>query len=238
VLSLRRMLPALHARLGQVHVVVSTYSLCLAIGVAAALVLATRRARRPDVVLVAGSLAVVAGVGGAGAWHRLAHGSHGLSSMGGIAAGLVAIVVVARALGARPLEALDALAPGAVLGFGIGRIGCLLAGCCYGRPAGVPWAIVASGAVARHPVQLYEAVVDVVIALAIARSPSGARAGRGAALAMIGYGAARVGVECWRDPASTDLLAIGLPTVAQLGGAALVLAGIALHHHARASPAS
>src|SRR4249920_1651232 len=35
----------------------------------------------------------------------------------------------------------DMIAPGIALGHIIGRFGCLLAGCCYGRPTDVAWAI-------------------------------------------------------------------------------------------------
>src|SRR5213595_2571488 len=35
----------------------------------------------------------------------------------------------------------DAFAPGIALGHIVGRLGCLMAGCCFGRPASVPWAI-------------------------------------------------------------------------------------------------
>lgn len=39
----------------------------------------------------------------------------------------------------------------------IGRIGCLLAGCCFGTSTDLPWAIHLHGS-SRHPVQLYEAL--------------------------------------------------------------------------------
>ncbi len=220
------MLPAIHARLGDVHVVVSTYALCVGVGIAAALVVAVDRARRPDVVLTASALAVVAGVLAAEAWHRAAHRSDGLSSMGGIAGGLATVVVVARWMRVRPLELLDAIAPGAALGFGIGRVGCWLAGCCYGCAAGVPWAVIGVGGVARHPVQLYEALADVGVSFVAARSD--ATVGRATARAMLGYGAARLVVEPWRATARGVVLARGLPSVAQLCGAALMLAGLAL----------
>ncbi|NLW82961.1 MAG: prolipoprotein diacylglyceryl transferase [Phycisphaerae bacterium] len=35
----------------------------------------------------------------------------------------------------------DVLAVGLMLGLAFGRLGCLMNGCCYGRPADVPWAI-------------------------------------------------------------------------------------------------
>src|SRR6478672_10531611 len=59
--------------------------------------------------------------------------------------GLIAAFLVATWLVRRyrlPLwTTADAFAPGIALGHVIGRFGCLLAGCCYGRPADVPWAI-------------------------------------------------------------------------------------------------
>ena len=60
-----------------------------------------------------------------------------------------------------------------------GRFGCLSAGCCYGRPAGVPWAVRfydPRSQVPRewlgtplHPTQLYEALGNVLILLALHR---------------------------------------------------------------------
>ena len=35
----------------------------------------------------------------------------------------------------------DAIAPGIALGHVVGRFGCLLAGCCYGKPTMMPWGI-------------------------------------------------------------------------------------------------
>ena len=35
----------------------------------------------------------------------------------------------------------DVFAPGIALGHVVGRLGCLMAGCCFGKPADVPWAI-------------------------------------------------------------------------------------------------
>jgi phosphatidylglycerol:prolipoprotein diacylglycerol transferase len=68
----------------------------------------------------------------------------------------------------------DLFAPGIALGYMVGRLGCLLAGCCYGRPTEVAWAITftdpAAAAnvgtplnVALHPTQLYESAAGLVI---------------------------------------------------------------------------
>jgi phosphatidylglycerol:prolipoprotein diacylglycerol transferase len=36
----------------------------------------------------------------------------------------------------------DVIAPGAIVGQAIGRVGCLLNGCCYGLPTSLPWGVV------------------------------------------------------------------------------------------------
>ncbi len=222
------MLPTLEAQVGDVHVVVSLYGIAVMLAVAAGMVVATRQARRPDVVLVAAPLVVAGAWWGAGAFYRALHGGAGLASMGGIGGGLVMVAAASRLAGVRYLDLLDAFAPGAILGFGIGRIGCFLAGCCFGRPTDLPWGIVLPdlGPPPRHPVQLYAAAADLALAAWLVRGtgPPGTTARR----AMIGYGAARLALETVRDPAATDLLGVGGITVPQACAIALVLVGLAL----------
>ena len=68
----------------------------------------------------------------------------------------------------------DMFAPGIALGHVIGRVGCLMAGCCYGRETNVPWAITFRDTFAAanvgtplnvplHPTQLYEAGAELMI---------------------------------------------------------------------------
>ena len=68
----------------------------------------------------------------------------------------------------------DVFAPGIALGHAVGRLGCLMAGCCYGRPTDVPWAITFTNpeaaanvgtplGVALHPTQLYESAAEALI---------------------------------------------------------------------------
>ncbi|WP_413558744.1 prolipoprotein diacylglyceryl transferase [Bdellovibrio sp. HCB209] len=45
---------------------------------------------------------------------------------------------------------IDLFAPVLALSYGLGRVACFLAGCCYGRSCDLPWAV--NG---RHPAQLY-----------------------------------------------------------------------------------
>ncbi|HAX98096.1 MAG TPA: prolipoprotein diacylglyceryl transferase [Candidatus Atribacteria bacterium] len=58
----------------------------------------------------------------------------------------------------------DVLAPYMALGQAFGRIGCFFAGCCYGKPTNVPWAVtftdpktLALACIPLHPTQLYSA---------------------------------------------------------------------------------
>jgi phosphatidylglycerol:prolipoprotein diacylglycerol transferase len=67
---------------------------------------------------------------------------------------------------------LDALALGAPLGQFIGRMGCFMAGCCYGKPTNVPWAVTFTAPntlcpyrVPVHPTQLYEGFLDLGVFL-------------------------------------------------------------------------
>ncbi len=68
----------------------------------------------------------------------------------------------------------DMFAPGIALGHVVGRFGCLLAGCCYGRPTTMPWGITFTDVfaatnvgtplnVSLHPTELYEAGAELLI---------------------------------------------------------------------------
>ena len=57
---------------------------------------------------------------------------------------------------------LACLLPGLAFGHALGRVGCFLAGCCYGGPTELPWGVVLKGA-SRHPVQFYEAAALVAL---------------------------------------------------------------------------
>jgi len=59
----------------------------------------------------------------------------------------------------------DILAPSAALGQAIGRIGCFMAGCCYGKPTDLPWAVVfhdphslAPLNIPLHPTEIYHSI--------------------------------------------------------------------------------
>jgi phosphatidylglycerol:prolipoprotein diacylglycerol transferase len=98
--------------------------------------------------------------------------------------GLIAAVAVAfYYLGRHGLPlwtTTDVFAPGIALGHIVGRLGCLMAGCCFGRPTSVPWAITFHDPAAAanvgtplgeplHPTQLYEAGAELLILVFLLR---------------------------------------------------------------------
>jgi len=230
-------MPVIAFVVGGWRVSVSAHAVFILLAAAAGVWLAARCARQPAMVLAWAPMFVAAALSGAAALYRVLHdgAGGGLSSMGGVAA--VAAVALAASRGSsRTLADLaDAVAPAGIAALGIGRIGCFLAGCCWGRPTALPWGVVFPelGPPARHPLQLYSAALDLALAGALGawRGPPGATAAR----AAVGLGVLRLLLESLRDPAAADPPLAGIAT-APLGGFALVLAGIVAMARLRRSP--
>jgi phosphatidylglycerol---prolipoprotein diacylglyceryl transferase len=108
----------------------------------------------------------------------------GFAWFGGLIAGFAAFVLLARRNKIALLEALDAGSPAAALGYGIGRIGCLLSGDGdYGVPTSLPWAMsFPHGLVPTtervHPTPIYEFIVACVVAWILWRIGARQIAGR------------------------------------------------------------
>jgi phosphatidylglycerol:prolipoprotein diacylglycerol transferase len=64
-----------------------------------------------------------------------------------------------------PWRMMDVLVPGLTVAHAFGRLGCMSAGCCYGKPTSMPWGIRLNSdlvddnlrGIPLHPTQLYEA---------------------------------------------------------------------------------
>jgi phosphatidylglycerol:prolipoprotein diacylglycerol transferase len=96
-------------------------------------------------------------------------GPSGFTWYGGLIAGIATVVVMARRYGL-PLAQLAGVAAAPMsLAYGIGRIGCFLAGDgSYGQPSDLPWATafpdgMVPTLVPVHPAALYEAVVALAV---------------------------------------------------------------------------
>lgn len=87
----------------------------------------------------------------------------GLVFYGGLITAALVFIIYTRLKGLAFWKTADLFAPGLALGQGIGRIGCLAAGCCYGRPADLAWSITFTHAQSLahplgeplHPAQIY-----------------------------------------------------------------------------------
>lgn len=111
----------------------------------------------------------------------------------------------------------DVFAPGIALGHVTGRLGCLAAGCCYGRQTDVPWAIIFTDPQAQanvgtplgiplHPTQIYESGAALLILVLLLATERRGRpfAGRTFWSYMFLYAVSRYIIEIYRgDPRGT-----------------------------------
>jgi phosphatidylglycerol:prolipoprotein diacylglycerol transferase len=130
---------------------------------------------------------------------------------GGLILAVIVALVYIRRVGLPLWTTCDVFAPGIALGHVIGRFGCFFAGCCFGRPTSVPWAITFTDPFAAanvgtplnvplHPTQLYEAGAEfLILALLLSTENMGKRfAGRTFWLYMLLYSVSRFVIEFFR----------------------------------------
>jgi phosphatidylglycerol---prolipoprotein diacylglyceryl transferase len=158
----------------------------------------------------------------------------GMSFHGGVLGCIVAIVLFAMRRGIPILSLGDVTAAVAPIGLFLGRIANFINGELWGRPTDVPWAMVFphGGPVPRHPSQLYEATLEgivlfIVLALLV-RFGALKRPGVVTGVFAIGYGAARVTCEFFREPDVQLGFLWGGLTMGMLLCIPLILAGIAI----------
>ncbi|MEO8482362.1 MAG: prolipoprotein diacylglyceryl transferase [Acidobacteriota bacterium] len=130
---------------------------------------------------------------------------------GGLIAALLVAFWLVRRYNLSLWTTADLFAPGIALGHVIGRFGCLMAGCCYGRPTTVPWAITFTNpeaaanvgtplGVPLHPTQLYDAGAEFAILLVLLFTERRGKtfAGRTFWLYVLLYGISRFTIEFFR----------------------------------------
>jgi phosphatidylglycerol:prolipoprotein diacylglycerol transferase len=133
---------------------------------------------------------------------------------GGLVVAVPVALLYARRAGLPIWTTSDAFAPGIALGHVVGRLGCLLAGCCYGRPTTLPWGITFTNPLAAqnagttlgiplHPTQLYEAGAELIILIVLLATERRGRPfpGRTVWSYMLLYAVSRFVIEFYRgDP--------------------------------------
>jgi phosphatidylglycerol:prolipoprotein diacylglycerol transferase len=112
-----------------------------------------------------------------GFWSALISPSRGFSVLGAFAGVPLGVWLLCRWRRIEFLRLLDTICVMAPFWHVFGRLGCLLAGCCHGRPTDEPWGIVFRDprsqvpavwlGVPLHPTQLYEAAGNLAIAASL-----------------------------------------------------------------------
>jgi phosphatidylglycerol:prolipoprotein diacylglycerol transferase len=164
----------------------------------------------------------------------------GMSFHGGLFGAALAVMLFARRRGLNPLAMLDMAAIVAPLGLLLGRLANFIKGELWGRPADVPWAIIFpdAGPEPRHPSQLYEAGLEglflLIILAILVRRLGFSRPGLIAGVFGMGYAAARIFSEFFREPdRHLGFIAGGWVTMGMALSVPLFLAGLWLFLRAR-----
>ncbi len=96
----------------------------------------------------------------------------GIAGIGGMVFSLMALIVYCLIKRLSVLKMCDLLTPSFVLGSVIGRIGCCLNGCCFGKPCHLPWCSIFPADspaeatfpnISIHPTQLYSSLYGLIL---------------------------------------------------------------------------
>ena len=133
-------------------------------------------------------------------------GSEGFVVYGGILTGVATVYLLCRRHKQSFAVWADLLLPAVALAQGFGRLGCFLAGCCYGRPTTLPIGVVfpagsfAPAGVPLLPTQLISAAGDLLLAALLARLDRRPHpAGQVGCLYLIFYSVGRFLIEFLRN---------------------------------------
>lgn len=176
-----------------------------------------------------------------GIFHSIHEGEWAFGSitfLGGLIGGLVCFVLLVRfgfpSAKQNLPKILNTLIVGVVLAHAFGRIGCTMAGCCYGIPTdsflGVSFPAGASGGVPVYPTQLFEAIFLFALFAALNKMPKWR--GIEFEVYLIAYGAWRFLIEFIRGDDRGEFLSFiqgtysNFPTPAQYMSVLMIGLGI------------
>lgn len=156
--------------------------------------------------------------------------SEGFVVYGGIIAGVLAAILYCRHKKLIFLEYFDLLMPSVALAQGFGRIGCLLAGCCYGRPTdsflGIvfPKGCMAPSGIKLLPTQIFSSIGDFVMAgILICFARKSKKAGNVGILYMFLYSIGRFLIEMFRSDNRGGLGSMSTSQIISIGILALAV---------------
>jgi phosphatidylglycerol:prolipoprotein diacylglycerol transferase len=167
----------------------------------------------------------------------------GLSFHGGLFGAIMGSLIYVRRAGLSWLMLADIMAPAAALGYGFGRIGCFLNGCCYGAPTNLSWGThflldPDSGACtpASHPTQIYAALGSwAIFGLLLLLRNRFTGKGQLAFSYLALYSVLRFGVEFFRQ-GYTAQTAWGIFTQAQIASIIIFMIALGLILYLRPGP--
>lgn len=241
-----------------------TFGLMLVIGLLSAMWLGRKRAERygltKDQFVDASFWALVPGILGARIvfiiqdWDFYSKNTdklfswqfEGITSFGGVIFGALGLYIWARMRKVPFMHILDAMGAAFLIAHAIGRIGCLLNGCCFGTQCEQPWGIhVANHTGLFHPAQVYDSLMNIAGLIILLRlEKRGLRSGQSFGLFLIFHGLARFIYEFWRAGSVEEVkrgLASstripGMPiTEAHVMAAVLIIIGLAIYVLRRAA---
>lgn len=94
----------------------------------------------------------------------------GRTVLGGMIGGLLAVIIFKRVFGIKSRFG-NQLAPAVALGMAVGRLGCFFQGCCVGSETSLPWAVNFGDGIHRHPTQLYEIALHLLLFVVLWQHP-------------------------------------------------------------------
>lgn len=222
-----------------------SYGTMMAVAFALAIVLAMLRARKegvePELILDLGLLIIISSMVGSRIIYIINSPGEflnkpfdvfkiwqgGLVFYGGLIFAYLSAYFYLRWKKANVWKVADILAPSIAVGQALGRIGCFLFGCCYGKP--VSWGFVfhTNPGAHVHPTQLYSSGKDLLIfALLVLFRNKKKFDGQVFGLYLMLYAVARFVVEFWRGD---DVLHIGFLRISQYISFGIFAAGLALY---------
>jgi phosphatidylglycerol:prolipoprotein diacylglycerol transferase len=156
----------------------------------------------------------------------------GMSFHGGFLGVVAACYFFGRGHGQTLDKMLDLGAATTPVGLGLARLANFVNAELFGRPTDVPWGVVFPGdAFARHPSQLYEALLEGLVLFGVVRIAThryGAlkHPGRAAGVFALGYGLFRIFIEFFREPDAFIGYIGGFLTLGMIYSAPLVAVGM------------
>jgi len=219
-----------------------SYGCMVALGFIAGTLVAAHQAKRfrisPERISTLSLVILVSGIVGARISYVLLHTDEfknnlfemlmvthgGLVFYGGAAGAFLGALSYIKRSGMPFLDTADLIAPSLALGHALGRIGCLLNGCCYGKPTLLPPASMFGDHVMRYPTQVYSSL-GLILLYAVLRARLQFRVFQGQVffsyLAL--YAAGRFLIEFIRGDNAAVVLGL---TAAQMVSIPLFLCGV------------